>query len=59
MKRYEFKLVTVDRIAVREPDSKELQKLNELGNEGWRIITVRDDVQHSRDIVVMLERERE
>lgn len=59
MKRYEFKIVTIDRIEVRTPESKELAKLNGLGNEGWRVVVVRDDLQHNRDIILLMERERD
>jgi Domain of unknown function (DUF4177) len=59
MKRYEFKVVTIDRTEVRTPESKELAKLNDLGNEGWRVVVVRDDPQHNRDIILLMERERD
>lgn len=57
MKRFEFRLVTLDRIELRNESSEELGKLNALGAEGWHIVHVREDPQHNRDLLLFLERE--
>jgi hypothetical protein len=59
LKRYEFKLSFFDRIELRTPDSAALAALNELGAQGWRIVHVREDPQHARDLAIFLEREIE
>lgn len=57
MKRFQFQLVALDRIALREAGSNEMTKLNALGQEGWHIVHVKEDPQHSRDLLIFLERE--
>ena len=57
MKQFQFKLVTIDGVELRDPGSKGLSNLNALGAEGWQIVHVRDDPQHTRDLLVFLERE--
>ena len=58
MKRYEFKLVLLDRIELRAQDSNALSTLNALGAEGWHVVHIRDDVQTERSLAVFLERDR-
>lgn len=58
MKQYEFKLVFLDRVELREESSNALETLNALGAEGWHVINIREDVQHERSLAVFLERER-
>ena len=59
MKQYEFKLVFLDRVELRNEDSNTLSTLNALGAQGWRVVHIREDVQHERSLAVFLERERE
>jgi hypothetical protein len=59
MKRFQFKIVTLDRIELRNEGSEELQTLNSLGLEGWHIVHVKEDPQHNRDLLFFLEREEE
>ena len=58
MKRYEFKLVVLDRIELRAQESNALSTLNALGAEGWHVVHIRDDVQTERSLAVFLERDR-
>jgi hypothetical protein len=57
MKRYEFKLVSFDRIELRDEGSHAHSALNELGAQGWHIVNVRDDVRVERSLAIFLERE--
>ena len=59
MKQYEFKLVFLDRVELRDEGSNALATLNALGGQGWHVVHVREDVQHERSLAVFLERERE
>jgi hypothetical protein len=58
VKRYEFKLLLLDRIELRAQDSNALSTLNALGAEGWHVVHIRDDVQTERSLAVFLERDR-
>jgi hypothetical protein len=58
VKRYEFKLVVLDRIELRAQESNALSTLNALGAEGWHVVHIRDDVQTERSLAVFLERDR-
>lgn len=57
MKKFQFQLITIDRIALREAGSDEMKRLNELGQEGWHIVHVKEDPQHNRDLLIFMERE--
>jgi hypothetical protein len=57
MKRFEFKLVSLDRAGLRKNESQELKQLNAAGSEGWQVIHVKEDVQNNRDLLLFLERE--
>jgi len=57
MKRFQFQLVALDRVALREASSPEMAKLNGLGSEGWHIVHVKEDPQHNRDLLIFMERE--
>jgi hypothetical protein len=46
-----------DRIELRTQGTRALDQLNALGAEGWRIVHVKEDPQHARDLAVFLERE--
>lgn len=59
MKRFQFKLVALDRIELRKQDSQELGRLNAAGAEGWRIVHVKEDPQNNRDLLFFLEREED
>lgn len=59
MKTVEFSVVTIDRIELRDSDSESLKKLNALGQEGWHIAYVREDVQRDRNLLFIMEREIE
>lgn len=56
-KQYEFSLAFLDRLELRAGESAFVQ-LNALGAAGWRIVNVRDDPQHSRDLIFFMEREK-
>jgi hypothetical protein len=57
MRQFQFQLVFLDRVALREASSAEMTKLNGLGHEGWRIVHVKEDPQHNRDLLIFMERE--
>ena len=57
MKQFEFQLMSLDRIALREAGSGEMNKLNGLGRQGWHIVHVKEDPQHNRDLLIFMERE--
>jgi len=57
MKRFQFRLVSLDRVALRETSSDEMTKLNRLGQEGRHIVHVKEDPQHNRDPLIFMERE--
>lgn len=57
MKKFEFELLAFDRSELRKKDSSEFAKLSALGADGWRIVHVKEDPQHDRDLLVFLERE--
>ncbi len=57
MKKFEFKVLTFDRIGLRDENSDEFSKLKALGADGWRIVHVKEDPQHDRGLLVFLERE--
>ncbi len=57
MKQYEFRVVFLDRIELRE-DGPALATLNDLGTNGWHIVSIRDDPQHNRDLALFMEREK-
>ena len=59
MKHYDFKLIFLDRVELREEESKALASLNALGAEGWHVINIREDVQHERSLAIFLEREHD
>ena len=55
--RFQFQLVCLDRIELRNTGSHAFCELNRLGAEGWHLVHVRDDPQHGRDLMFFLERE--
>ncbi len=57
MKQYQFHLHALDRIALRETDSDEMVKMNDLGQEGWHIVHVKEDPQNNRHLLIFMERE--
>ncbi len=57
MKQYEFSLAFLDRLELRT-EAGAFVKLNELGAAGWRVVSVRDDPQHNRDLIFIMEREK-
>ncbi|MEO6991231.1 MAG: hypothetical protein ABI346_01280 [Candidatus Baltobacteraceae bacterium] len=57
MRKYEFQVLSLDRIELREVGSPASNTLNGLGAEGWHIVHVREDPQHGRDLLIWLERE--
>lgn len=59
MKRFRFQLVHLDRVELRDPDSAATRELNKLGSEGWHIVHVREDAQHNRELLFVLECEYE
>lgn len=58
MTKYEFKVVSLDRIELREPGSPAANELNAAGSGGWHIVHVKEDPQHGRDLLIFLEREK-
>jgi hypothetical protein len=58
MTRYEFKILTVERVHLRDEGAESLAKLNAEGAEGWHIIEIRDDPRDHSHLVVYLQRER-
>jgi hypothetical protein len=57
VRKFQFRLVALDRTDLRKSDSKELQRLNAIGSEGWHVIHVKEDPQNNRDLLFFLERE--
>ena len=57
MKQFQFQLVALDRVALRESSSDEMTTLNGLGQDGWRIVHVKEDPQHNRDLLIFMERD--
>jgi hypothetical protein len=57
VKRFEFEIVHLDRIEIRERQSAARRQLESLGAEGWHIVHIKDDAQHGRDLLFFLERE--
>jgi hypothetical protein len=57
MKRYEFKVLTVNRNQLRDGEPAETKRLNDEGAQGWRIVTVRDDPRDGSHLVFVMERE--
>jgi hypothetical protein len=58
MASYEFKIVTIERTHLRDEPSSELERLNLLGADGWRMIAVRDDPRDGSRLIFFMERER-
>lgn len=58
MATYEFKVVSLDRAELRESGSPASNELNAQGADGWHIVHVKEDPQHSRDLLIFLEREK-
>ena len=59
MRRFQFEVIHLDRIELRKPESAARRQLDELGEVGWHIAHVRDDAQHNRELLFILERERD
>ena len=57
MKKFLYRLLSLDRIDLRKEGSPELQRLNAAGLEGWHVIHVKEDPQNNRDLLFFLERE--
>lgn len=57
MKQFEFHVVFLDRIELREPTSEATIQLNALGKQGWHVVHVKEDPQHNRDLLIFMERE--
>jgi hypothetical protein len=57
VKQYEYSLAFLDRLELRTGVGA-FNELNRLGAEGWRVVHVRDDPQHHRDLVFFMEREK-
>lgn len=57
MKKFQFRVISLDRIDLRKDDSQELRRLNDAGSEGWHVIHVKEDPQNNRDLLFFLERE--
>jgi hypothetical protein len=57
MKTYEFQVLTVERVHLRNHDASELKRLNDEGKKGWRVIQLRDDPRDGGKLVVFMERE--
>jgi hypothetical protein len=55
--RFRFMLVAFDRIKLRDEGSGEFSELNALGEQGWRIVHVKEDPQNNRDLLFFMERE--
>lgn len=58
MAKYEFRVVSLDRIELRESGSPAANELNAAGADGWHIVHVKEDPQHGRDLLIFLEREK-
>lgn len=58
MAKYEFKVISLDRTELRESGSAASDELNGLGSEGWHIVHVKEDLQHGRDLLIFLERQK-
>lgn len=57
MKKYEFKVIFLDRIQLRDEFSEATATLNGFGAQGWHIVLVREDARSVRDLALFLERE--
>ncbi len=57
MARYEFKVLTIDRLHLRDADAAEMKRLNEEGSQGWHVVAIRDDPRDGSHLVFFLERE--
>lgn len=57
MNKFEFSIASIDRIELRDPDSNALKQLNAMGSRGWHIAYVREDAQHNRNLLFIMERE--
>jgi hypothetical protein len=57
MKQFQFQLVALNRVELRESGSDEMAKLNGLGQDGWHIVHVKEDPQHNRDLLIFMERD--
>jgi hypothetical protein len=57
MKQFQFQLIALGRVALRESSSEEMKKLNDLGQDGWHIVHVKEDPQHNRDLLIFMERD--
>ena len=58
MKQYEFKVIFLDRIELRDESSNALATLNDLGAQGWHVVHIREDARTEREFAIFLERER-
>jgi hypothetical protein len=56
MRRYEFRIVHLDRLELRTSGAA-LDQLNALGAEGWHIVHVKEAPLRERDLAIFLERE--
>lgn len=51
--------LSIDAIEPRDPDSDSLKRLNAMGQKGWNIACVREDLQLNRNLLFIIEREVE
>jgi hypothetical protein len=58
MRTYEFQVMTIDRVQLRDAEARELKRLNEEGKAGWRVVHVHDDPRNGGNLVMFMERER-
>jgi hypothetical protein len=56
MRKYEFRLVFLDRLELRS-NGAALDELNALGAEGWHIVHIKEDPLQAKNLAVFLERE--
>ncbi len=56
MRKYEFRLVFLDRLQLRSQGAA-LEELNRLGADGWRIVHIKEDPLKASDLAVFMERE--
>jgi hypothetical protein len=57
VKQYEYCLVFLDRVELRE-GAAALKRLNEQAGAGWRVVHIRDDPLHNRDLAFFMERDK-
>lgn len=57
MKQFQFQVLSLDRIELRNPDSRDFHALSDLGADGWHVVCVRDDAQYNRHLLFIMERE--